>query len=175
MEGDWVCNNVTLKAERAQSRGYVTTIIQNFILVSFTSITMPHQVWLPFGASGPFLDLCTWTLLTLRTWSLTVYTIELAGHLCGMFRSGIIYRLSICRGMRLDHSRMSLSSKERPVGWTQPDLLSCAVISLVISIGWCILTRWQRSDTSKVRLDGTSLWRLSEMIGPYVCIHLEQF
>ena len=37
--------------------------------------------------------------------------------------------------MRLDHLWTSPSGEERPVGWTQPDLLPCAVVSLVISIG----------------------------------------
>ena len=38
---------------------HVTTIIQNFTLVNLTSITTPHRVWLPFGASVLFLDLRT--------------------------------------------------------------------------------------------------------------------
>ena len=61
------CNNVTLGAEGSQSGSHVTTIIQNFTLVSLTSTITPHRVWLLFGASGPFLDLRTRSLLTLRT------------------------------------------------------------------------------------------------------------
>ena len=164
---------MTLGAESSQSGGHVTTIIQNITLVSLNSTTMPYWVWLLFGVSGPLLDLRTRPLLILRTQPLTVYAIELAGHLYGMFHSGIICRSFTCQGMRLDHHRTSLCGKERPVGWTQPDLLLCTVVSLVISIGQGELTRWQKSDTSKVRLDGTSLWRLPEMIGPDVCTRLE--
>ena len=70
------CNNVTLGAECSQSGSHVTIIIQNFTLVSSTSTTTPHWVWRLFGASGPFLDLRTRSLLTLRTRPLTVYAIE---------------------------------------------------------------------------------------------------
>ena len=77
--------------------------------------------------------------------------------------------------MRLDHPRTSLSGEERPVGWTQPDLLPCAVVSLVISIGQGVLTRWQKSGTGKVRLDGKGLGGLLETIGPDVCTCLERF
>ena len=69
------CNNVTLGAEGSRSESHVTISIQNFTLVSLTSTTTLHRVWLSFGASGPFLDLrtrlllilCTQSLLTLRT------------------------------------------------------------------------------------------------------------
>ena len=91
-----------------------------------------------------------------------------------IFRLGIC-RSSTCRGMRLDHPRASLSDEEWPVDWTQPDLLPCAVVSFAISIGQGVLTRWQRSDTSKARLDGTGLWGLPETIGPDVCTRLERF
>ena len=89
---------------------------------------------------GFLLDLCT-CLFALRIRPLTIYATELAGHLCGMFRFGIICRLSTCWGMRLDHPRTSPSGEEWPVSWTQPDLLPCAVVSLVISIGQGVLTR----------------------------------
>ena len=69
-------NNVTLGAEGSRSGSHVTTIIQNFTLVSSTSTTTPHRVWLPFGASGPFLDLRTRSLLTSRTRPLIVYAIK---------------------------------------------------------------------------------------------------
>ena len=60
----------------------MATIIQNFTLVSLTSTTTPHSVWLPFRALGPLLDLHTRLLLTLRTQPLTIYATKLAGHLC---------------------------------------------------------------------------------------------
>ena len=70
---------------------------------------------------------------------------------------------------------MSLSGEEQPIGWTQLDLLFCAVVSLVISIGQGVLTRWQKSGISKARLDGTGLWGLPETIGPDVYTRLERF
>ena len=151
------CNNVTLGTKSSQRGGYMITIIQNFILVSSTSTIIPHPDWLSFGALYPLLDLCTWPLLTLCTRPLTAYVTDLAGYLCKMFRSGIICRLSTCRGIRLDHLWMSFNGKEQLVGWTQSDLFSWAVVSLVISISQGVLTRWRRSDTSKARLDGTGL------------------
>ena len=82
------CNNVTLRMENFWSGSHVTTIIQNFILVSLTSTIMLHQVWLAFRVSGPLLDLYTWLsllrtqlLFTLHTQRHTVYATELAGHL----------------------------------------------------------------------------------------------
>ena len=97
-----------------------------------------------------------------------------------MYKAKRIFHFGICRlstyqGIRLDHSWASPSSKEWPVGWMQPDLLACVVISLVISIGQGVLTRWQKSDTSEARLDGIGLWGWPEIIGPDVCIRLEQF
>ena len=129
------CNNKTLGAESSQSGSHMTTIIQNFTLVGLTSTITTYRVWLPFGALGLLLDLRTQPLLILHTWPLIVNAIELAGYLCRMFRSGIICKSSTCWDMRLDHPWTSLSGKEQLVGWTQPDLFFCVVISLVISIG----------------------------------------
>ena len=70
------CNNMTLGAEGSRSGSHVTIIIQNFTLVSLTSTTTPHRVWLSFGASGPFFDLCTRLLSILRTQPFIVYAIE---------------------------------------------------------------------------------------------------
>ena len=71
------CNNMTLGAESFQSGSHMTTIIQNFTRVSLISTTTPHWVWLPFRASGLFLDLRTQLLLTLCTIPFTVYIIEI--------------------------------------------------------------------------------------------------
>ena len=135
------CNNMTLRAESFQSESHVTTIIQNFILVNLTSTTTLHWVWLSFGASGPLLDLRTRLLLTLHTQA-SMYK---AGRI---FRLGI-YRLSTCQDMKLDHPWASPSGKEWPVGWTQPDLLLCVVVSLVIlddkSLTPACQARWHRS------------------------------
>ena len=48
----WDCSNVTPRAgaESSRSRSHVTTIIQNFTLVSLTSTAIPHPAGLPFGA-----------------------------------------------------------------------------------------------------------------------------
>ena len=92
-----------------------------------------------------------------------------------MFRSGIICRLSTCQGIRLDYPWTSLIGEERPVSWTQPDLFPCAIVSLVISIGQSVLTKLQRFDTSKARLDGIGLWELPETIGPNVYIRQKRF
>ena len=43
--------------------------------------------------------------------------------------------------MRLNHLQASPIGKEWPVGWTQPDLLPCVVVSFIISIGQGVLTR----------------------------------
>ena len=82
------CNNVTLEIESFRSGSHVTTIIQNFTLISLTSTIILHQVWLPFGASSPLLDLrtrrfllCPRLFFTLCIWLLTVYATELARHL----------------------------------------------------------------------------------------------
>ena len=166
---------MTLGAESSWSGSYVTTIIQNFTLVSLTSTTMPHRVKLSFGASGLLPDLRTRLLLTLRIQPLTVYATELAGHLCGIIRSDIIRRSSTCQGMRLDHLWTLLSGKKWLVGWTQQDLLPYTVVSLVISIGQGVLTRSRKLDTSKARLDGSSLWELLKTTRPDVCIRLELF
>ena len=50
---DEQCNNVTLGTESSQSGGHVTTIIQNFTLVSLTSSVMPHPIGLPLIATVP--------------------------------------------------------------------------------------------------------------------------
>ena len=49
------CNNVTLGAgaESSQSESHVTTIIQDFTLVSLTSTATPHLARLPFRAAVP--------------------------------------------------------------------------------------------------------------------------
>ena len=51
------CNNMTFGAESLQSRSYLTTIIQNFILVNLTFIITPHPVQLLFRAVVPSLPM----------------------------------------------------------------------------------------------------------------------
>ena len=103
------CNNVTLKAKSFRSGSHVTSIIQNFTLVSLTSTITPCRVWLPFGALVPLFDLRT-QLLYLRTWLLFLCTqLLLILHTwASIYKAGRIFylgicRLSTCQGMRLDH------------------------------------------------------------------------
>ena len=63
------CNNVTFEAKSSRSGSHVTTIIQNFILVSLISTATSHLFGLPFGAT----ILSNLTHLTTYTWLLTVY------------------------------------------------------------------------------------------------------
>ena len=70
-------------------------------------------------------------------WS--IYTLEISSALISICRS------STCRGMRFYHPRASPSDEEWPVGWTQPDLLPCKDVSLVIRIGQGLLARWRKS------------------------------
>ena len=133
----------------------MTTIIQNFTLVSLNFTITPHQVWLPFEASGPLLDLCT-RLFHLYTQLLLLCTRLLLTlrTQASMYKTGRIFclgicRLSTCQGMRLDYPWALPSNKEWPVGWTQPDLFPCIDVGLVMCIGQGVLTRWQKSDTKK--------------------------
>ena len=47
------CNNVTFRAKSSRSGSYVTTIIQDFTLVTLTSTVTPHPVELPLKAAVP--------------------------------------------------------------------------------------------------------------------------
>ena len=160
---------MTFKAESSWSESHITTTIIPFDFYCNASSSLA-----PIWSFGFFFDLHT-CLLALRTWHLIVYATELAGHLCGMFCSGIICKSFTCWGMKLHHPRTSPSSEERPVGWMQPDLFSYVVLSFVIKIGQDILTRRQKSDTSKARLDGTGPWELPRTTGSDICICLEWF
>ena len=96
------CNNVILEAESFQSRSHMTTIIQNFTLVSLTSTITPHRVWLLFGASSSLFDLRTRFLLTLCTWSLTVYATELTKHLYTSRKNIPLWYLQIVHLLRYE-------------------------------------------------------------------------
>ena len=67
------CNNVTLRAESSQSGSHITTIIQNFTLVSLTFIVTPHPVELSLGAAVPslptYLSFYTLNFLPLRLYT----------------------------------------------------------------------------------------------------------
>ena len=141
---------MTLGAESSQSRSHLTTIIQT----SPWSVWLPPQCliessshlepWVPFltyapDFSSPYpLDL---SLSTPQSWQGIYIQAD------KIFRLGIC-RWSTCQGMRLDHPRASPSNEERPVGWTQPDLLPCADVGLVIlndkSLRPACQARWHR-------------------------------
>ena len=84
-KGESNCNNMTLRAEvdSSQSGSYVTTIIQNFTLVSLTSTATSHSVRLSFEAtvlSHPTHSITyTWLLLVyavgkfFRQWELSMF------------------------------------------------------------------------------------------------------
>ena len=80
-------NNMTLGMESFQSGSHVTTIIQNFTLVSLTSTVMPYSVKLPLGAAVP-------SLLTYLISHCYVYVPAEK-----IFRLGIYLKLSTCQGM----------------------------------------------------------------------------
>ena len=71
------CNNVTSgeflkrksQAEKSRSGSHVTTIIQDFTLVSLTSSVMPHLAGLPLEATVPslFTHSFPYALVSLRT------------------------------------------------------------------------------------------------------------
>ena len=135
------CNNVILRAKSSQSGSHVTTIIQNFTLVSLTSTTTSHLVCLLFGVLGPLLDLCT-RLLPLRTQLLLTLRTRASMYKAErIFRLGIC-RLSTCQGMRLDHPRASLNEWRGETGW-----LDAARPPPLCRRRPCY-PRWQRSDTS---------------------------
>lgn len=122
------CNNMTFKVESSRSQSHVTITINPFNFYCNASSNLA-LIW----SLGFLFNLCT-CLFALCTQSLIIYVTEWTGHLCGIFHSGIICRLFTYRGIRLDHLRTSLGGKEQPVGWTQPNLFFCAVVSFVISI-----------------------------------------
>ena len=95
-------NNVTLGAESFQSRINLTTIIQNFTLVSLTFTMTPHPIGLPLG--GLVFSLSTnsspYTLDSLYTY-LPIYLSY--RYICLLskktFRLSIYLRSSTCRDM----------------------------------------------------------------------------
>ena len=146
---------------------------------------MLHWIWLPFGALDFFLTYTLsfsllYTLDSLPFKPQNWYGIYIQNK--RIFHSDIC-KLSTCWGIRLDHlAWASPSSKKWLVKSTQPDLLSYAIVSLIISIGQYVLTRWQKSNTSKSLilarvywLDGISLWGLPKTIGPDIYTCLEWF
>ena len=146
---------MTLRGESSQSGGHVTTIIQNFTLVSLTSSVTPYPVRLPLGAIVPFLPmhLSFYTLVSLHT-CLPMYSSLYAlvslrtrfpmhssyHYVCisagRIFYLGIYLRLSSCRDIKvviLDCC--NTWQRSWAIDWTQSMLLPYVAVSLVINIG----------------------------------------
>ena len=124
---------------KSRSRSHVTTIIQDFTLVSLTSSVMPYPAGLPLGAALPSL-LRTCLLTYSSPYVLVSLHTRLPTHLSyryvrvpagRTFRLDIYLRSSTCRGVILD--RRSIRRGSWAVGWTQLTLLPCVVVSLVSS------------------------------------------
>ena len=64
-------------------------------------------------------------------------------HIGSIFRSDIYLCFVSLSRYEVYHPQTSPSDKEWAVGWTQPDLLPCEVVSLVIGISQGLLARWQ--------------------------------
>ena len=137
--------------------------------IKFSSYLEPRVSSWPTYLVSPYLTHLTPHCLHHRVGRASIYETEEYSALVS------ICRLSTYQSMRLDHLWASPSSKEWPVGWMQPELFFCVIISLIISIGQGVLTRWQKFDTSKARLDGTDLWRLPGTIRPDIYTRLEWF
>ena len=133
---------MTLGAESFQSESHMTTIIQ----------TSPWSVWLPTQRlieSGSHLE----PRVPFLTYALdfSSYALDLAS-MCKP--EGYSAWVSADRPLIeawgwIILGRHSVSDEERPVGWTQPDLLPCADVGLVIldddGLTPACQARWHRS------------------------------
>ena len=117
----------------------MTTIIQNFTLVSLNSYVTPHLVGLPLGAAilsllhtRLFTHSSPYVLISLRiclpTHSSYRYVCVPAGRI---FRLGIYLRLFTCWSIILDCH--STRQGRWVVDWMQLTLFLCVIVSLVIS------------------------------------------
>ena len=155
---------MTLGAESSQSGSHVTTIIQ----------TSPWSVWLPSQRlieSGSHLE--PWVPSLTYTLDFSSYALNLAS-ICKP--EGYSAWVSADRRLvetwgRIILGRHSVSDEERPVSWTQPDLLPCADVGLVIlddkGLTPACQARWHRSlgvtqdDRSwRIYASGTALEQL---------------
>ena len=122
------CNNVTLDAgaESSRSESHVTTIIQNFTLVSLVSTTTPHLAGLPFGAMA----------FSHSTDSTTYSTPHCLCSRKVFPALGTICALPTCRGMRIIISRTSLdgvkSEKSIRRNRVCSSLMQTSALSLVL-------------------------------------------
>ena len=133
-------NYMTLGAKSSQSKSHITTIIQNFTLVSLTSTVTLHLVGLLLRAMVPSLPMYSSSYIfdSLRTHFPAHLSHRYINVSTGrIFCLGIFVRSSTCSSIQfaiLDC--WSTWQKSWVVGWIQLTLLSCVVVSLVISICW---------------------------------------
>ena len=100
---------MTLEAgvESSQSKNHMTTIIQNFTLVSLAFIAMSHPAWLLFRAVVPSYSMHS-----------TIYSTPHYLHSRKVFPAvGTICALLTCQGMRLSFL------KRHWIGWSLSDWL----------------------------------------------------
>ena len=90
------------RAESSRSRSHVTTIIQNFTLVSLASTATPHPAGLPFGAMAS----------SHPTHSTTYSTPHCLRSRKIFLAMGTICASPTCRGMRIIIFRASLDGME---------------------------------------------------------------
>ena len=96
----------------SQSGSYVTTIIQNFTLVSLTSSVTPHLAELPLGAAVPFFSTHSslYTLVSLRTYLPThssLYVLIISLRLCTSRKNIPLRYLSEIVHLSRRHPRLS--------------------------------------------------------------------
>ena len=116
------------EAKNFQNGSHVTTIIQNFTLISLTSSVISHPVKLLLGAavfSHPmYLDFYVFD-------SSSFYVT--AGK---TFCLGIYLKLFTFQGMQLLSSIIIINNEELSCGLDVINLLPCIIVSLIVSIGW---------------------------------------
>ena len=131
---------MTLGAESFWSGSYMTTIIQNFTLVSLISTMTPYPVEFLLGATiSSLLTHSTFYVLDSLYTCLPMYS-SFQHYVFilvkKIFRLSIYLRSSTCQGMQfVIFNCRSIWQKNWATGWTQSTLLLYVVVSLVISIG----------------------------------------
>ena len=104
-------------------------------------------------------DLCGQWLI----WTIT-HVVYL--HVGSIFRSGIYLCFFHLLRYEVYHPRASPSDKEWAVGWMQPDLLPCEVVSLIIGTGQGLLARWRKSTFGMSSGLMTKGWHQQVIITP---------
>ena len=126
------CNNVTPREEGSQCGSHVTTIIQNFTLVSMTSTITPHPVRLLLGATVSSHPTHLTTYNSLSSTRLKGIS-GCRNYLCfvHLLRNEIYHFLSVTGWCRVNYWLDAIRS------------LLYKDVSLVIGIDYSLLARWQ--------------------------------